>query len=232
MRDNTTCKVTAPCDFELKGATRWAVAMLEKIPLGATVVETDLSGTRSFDSCGLSALMTLKEQLTKRGAQLRLINPSTTVTQLLELTSMHRMFVIAKVSFDRDAIGSRPILIVEDDMVIRSVAEMSLKALGRRIISAGNGQDAILMARRDNPAVILLDYVMPIMDGIETLRRLKADEATKRIPVLIMSADNRIASGVHTRFEGASCFVVKPFSPTALRSEVHRLIEDSLEVAA
>jgi CheY-like chemotaxis protein len=206
--------------------------MIRELTQDALMVDVELSGTQAFDSSGLGALMSLKDQVTKRGGQLRLMNPSRTVTQLLELTSMHRLFVIATGGAVCQPFEKRPILIVEDDDVIRSVAEMSRRALGRRVLSVTNGQEAIHVARREKPAVILLDYIMPIMDGIETLRRLKADEETKGIPVLIMSANDRIASGVHSQFEGASCFVVKPFSPTALRGEVHRLIEGSLEAAA
>jgi len=232
MIDTTSYLVTAPCDFERQAATTWKTDTLEKIPPEVTMVEVELAHTRAFDSNGLSALMALNVLLKKRGGHLRLVDPSSTVSQLLELTSMHRLFVIVKEPLSKQPSAQRPILIVEDDAIIRNVAEMSLKALGRRIIFASNGQEAILMARRDQPAVILLDYVMPLMDGAETLRRLKASQETAPIPVLIMSANDRIASGVHQQFQGAAGFVVKPFSPNVLRHEVYRLLAEPAEGAA
>lgn len=66
---------------------------------------------------------------------------------------------------------------VEDESIIRSVAGLSLRPLGRPIFFAENGQEAINIARRDHPAVIVLDNIMPLMGGKETLRRLKKDAA-------------------------------------------------------
>lgn len=227
-----TVQLSTPCDFEHRTATKWKNTVLEEFPAGASHAEIDMSCTRSMDSSGLTALLALNEVCTKRHGQVRLINPTSVVTQLLELTRMHRVFVIAKGPLTPTAGTDRPILIAEDEALILSVATMSLKPLGRPIIVAANGQEALAMARRERPALILMDYVMPLMDGTETLRRLKSDDSTKDIPVIIMSANEKIARGAYENFEGASCFITKPFSPAALRSEVHRLIQENLEVAA
>jgi len=224
--------LVAPCDFEQRTASNWKTKVLGSVGSDVTLIEIDLAGTRNIDSNGLSALLALNETMRKASGQVRLINPSSPVTQLLELTSLHRVFVITRGASIDSGDSVRPILIVEDEAIIRSVAEMSLKPLGRPIIFAENGQQAIGIARSDQPAVILLDYLMPLMDGTEALRRLKSDDTTRHIPVIIMSANEKIAAGVYESFEGASCFVSKPFSPTSLRGEVHRLIQESLEVAA
>ena len=227
-----TIKLTAPCDFERHAAVQWKQQVLDELPGKATLAEIDMSATRSMDSGGLTALLALNDVLASRDGQLRLVNPSPVVTQLLELTRMHRVLVVAKGSAVKAADATRPILIVEDEYIIRTVAELSLKALGRPMLFAENGQEALDIARRENPAVIVLDYIMPLMDGTETLRRLKSDETTRDIPVIIMSANKKIASGEYDSFEGAAGFISKPFSPATLRSEVHRLIQENREVAA
>jgi anti-anti-sigma factor len=229
---NNTLRLVAPCDLEQHTAAIWKMKALETLDPEVTTLEIDLSQTRSMDSSGLTALVALNDIVTRRNGQVRLINPSSAVTQLLELTRMHRMFVIANGPALPPPGAHRPILVVEDEFIIRSVAEMSLKPLGRPIIFAENGQEAINFARQTNPAVILLDYVMPLMDGVETLRRLKSDDKTSHIPVIIVSANEKIAKGVYDKFEGASCFVSKPFSPAALRAEVHQLIQGTVEAAA
>lgn len=232
MNLKTTHHFVAPCDFDRQTALHFKHSVLEKLSFETTTLEIDLSGTHSFDSNGLSSLLGIKDSLAKRKGQVRLISPSPEVTQLLELTGMHRLFVITKESLNQKKAPTRPILVVEDESIIRSVAELSLKPLGRPIVFATNGQEAIAIARRENPAIILLDYVMPLMDGNETLRRLKSENSTKDIPVIILSANEKIANGVYDTFEGASCFMSKPFSPSVLRGEVHRLIQEIPQLAA
>ena len=73
---------------------------------------------------------------------------------------------------------------------------------------------------------------MPLMDGTETLRQLKLNDTTKDIPVIVMSANEKITSGAHAGFDGAACFISKPFNPSALRGMVHNLIQERREVAA
>ena len=223
--------LAAPSDFENMAAMEWKQATLDRLPAEVTLVEVDMAGIRTMDSSGLTALLALNEALVERKGSLRLINPSTVVTQLLELTRLHRVLAISNRSSASQSPALRPILVVEDEAIIRTVAKMSLSPLGREIIFAENGQEALEMAGRCHPAVILLDYLMPLMDGTETLRQLKMDAATKDIPVIIMSANERIAKGAYEGFEGAAGFISKPFSPAKLRSEVHQIIQ-GLEVAA
>lgn len=228
---NNTLRLVAPCDFEQRTAQQWAKKIVTDLRPEMVTVEIDLSRTRSMDSSGMTALLSLHEKQSQNQGQIRLINPSSVVTQLLELTRMHRLFTIVKGHGITSPGTAKSILIAEDEALILNVAELSLRPLGHPILTAGNGQEAIHLARRELPALILLDYVMPLMDGHETLRRLKSDAATKDIPVIVMSASEKIARGVYENFEGASCFVTKPFSPSALRSEAHRLIQKNLEAS-
>ena len=120
-----------------------------------------------------------------------------------------------------------PILVVDDEPHMRRVAELSMKPLGHPILLAGDGQEAVKLAKSHQPCVILLDHIMPVMDGKAALQELKADPATRDIPVIILSSRGQLAVGQYQGFETATMFVSKPFSPALLRREVERLISTS-----
>lgn len=110
---------------------------------------------------------------------------------------------------------------------MRRVAELSMKPLGHPILLAGDGQEAVNLAKSQNPCVILLDHIMPVMDGKAALQELKSDPSTRDIPVIILSSRGQLAVGQYQGFETATMFVSKPFSPALLRREVERLISAS-----
>lgn len=122
----------------------------------------------------------------------------------------------------------KPILVVDDEPHMRRVTELSMKPLGHRVIVATDGHEALTVARRELPCIILLDHIMPNMDGKAALGELKNDPATRDIPVVILSARGQLAVGQYNGFETASLFVTKPFSPTLLRREIQRLIQPAL----
>lgn len=226
-------KQTAPAELNRMAACLWRGMVLASLKSNHTCCELDVSRTTFFDSNGLAALLAISQELSKRGGVVRVINPSRQVVQMLELTRVHRAVeIIHRESQDPVPAKPRPILVVEDEEHIRSVAEMGMRPLGRAVYAAENGQEAINIARRENPAVIILDYLMPVMDGVTTLRRLKADDSTKHIPLISMSANEKVARELADQFDGASLFLTKPFSPSALRNEVYRLINDNLSLAA
>ena len=117
-----------------------------------------------------------------------------------------------------------PILVVDDEPHIRRVTELSMKPLGHRVLVASNGREALAIARREKPCIILLDHIMPVMDGMTALEELKIDPNTRDIPVVILSSRGQLAVGHHIGFEEATMFIAKPFSPTLLRKEIERLI--------
>jgi len=124
-----------------------------------------------------------------------------------------------------------PILVVDDEPHMRRVAELSMKPLGHPILLASNGEEAVQLAQSQHPCVILLDHIMPVMDGKAALQKLKADPATCDIPVIILSSRGQLAVGQYQGFETATMFVSKPFSPALLRREVERLISSSAPLA-
>lgn len=121
-----------------------------------------------------------------------------------------------------------PILIVDDEPHIRRVAELSMQPLGRRVLTATDGREALIIARREKPCVILLDHIMPVMDGKEALVELKSCAETQDIPVVIFSARGQLARGQHQGFEDAALFITKPFSPSQLRKDIQRLLGPAL----
>lgn len=124
--------------------------------------------------------------------------------------------------------ADKPILVVDDEPHMRRVTELTMRPLGRRVLSAVDGREAIAIARREKPCVILLDHIMPVMDGKDALTALKNDPDTSDIPVVILSARGQLAVGHYDGFENATLFVSKPFSPVQLRQEIERLIQPTL----
>lgn len=83
--------------------------------------------------------------------------------------------------------GARRILLAEDDRFLRKAAETALKRHGFAVVAAVDGEEALRLARAEAPDLILLDMIMPKVQGFEVLRALKGDPATAGIPVLILS---------------------------------------------
>lgn len=120
------------------------------------------------------------------------------------------------------------VLIVDDDVNSRVLLRKLLYNMPRTdVIEAENGAEAMDMAREQRPDLILLDIMMPVMDGIEFLKRCAADEQLSKIPVIMVTAlaerDRIIDSVSH----GARDYVVKPFDSVGLRTKVAKLLKDS-----
>ncbi len=116
---------------------------------------------------------------------------------------------------------SRPlILVAEDDFNVRLTLEIVLEDEGFDILLAADGEEALQAARSSHPDVILLDQIMPKLDGKQVLHALRADEATRDIPVLVLSGMER---GVPGDWPGAQ-FVGKPFSPEELVRRIRAVL--------
>jgi CheY-like chemotaxis protein len=115
-------------------------------------------------------------------------------------------------------------LVVDDDPLVRRLCVGILELAGCRVIMANNGREAVELATRELPQVIIMDVVMPEMSGLEALRRLKQTEATRAIPVIMMTgqADRKIRR--ESASSGAAAFLLKPFRPPQLLRAVRPLI--------
>jgi len=122
---------------------------------------------------------------------------------------------------DRD----RPlVLVVEDHEELRRLYVEQLKLSGFAVIEAANGEDAVSRTSSQSPDVVLMDLSLPVVDGWEATRRLKADTRTAHIPVVALTAHD--GSGELQRATRAGCdwFVPKPCPPDALVAELRRVL--------
>ena len=119
------------------------------------------------------------------------------------------------------------VLVVEDDKFLRRACEASLRQRGFEVIAATEGDEGLRMARAAPlPDVVLLDLLMPKLPGIEVLRALKADEATRAIPVVILSNSSRDDDKQRAAQLGAAGYYVKAnLSLKELAAEVEKLVK-------
>jgi two-component system phosphate regulon response regulator PhoB len=112
------------------------------------------------------------------------------------------------------------VLIVEDEAAQREVLAYNLEAEGFRVSRAENGEDGLLCVDEDTPDVIVLDWMMPNLSGIEVCRRLKIKPETSRIPIIMLSARSEEVDKVRGLETGADDYVVKPYSVSELMARV------------
>jgi CheY-like chemotaxis protein len=114
------------------------------------------------------------------------------------------------------------VLIVDDDPLVHMLYSRPLIGAGYEVLTARDGVEALAMATRESPGLVLMDVMMAGMDGLSALRELKRTEATKQIPVIVITANvaTHYATRREAQFSGAASFLTKPFSPAQLLTEV------------
>ena len=120
-------------------------------------------------------------------------------------------------------------MIVEDEEHIRRVLEYNLKLDGFEVYPTGDGPKAIELAKELQPDVVLLDWMMPEMDGLEVLSRLKQDKTTENIPVFMLTAKGMMADVGRALCEGADDYITKPFDPTQLGKTIKKKLEKCIK---
>ncbi len=116
------------------------------------------------------------------------------------------------------------IMYAEDEPDIQAVAKLALEMVGGfKVQICANGHEALAMVREFMPDLILLDVMMPGMDGPTTLERLRADPATAGIPVIFLTAKVQPAEVVHYQSLGALNVIAKPFDPMTLAAQVRQI---------
>jgi CheY-like chemotaxis protein len=124
------------------------------------------------------------------------------------------------------ATGIAHVLLVDDEPHIRRIGELCLEAVGKmRVRLASSGAEAIEMAVADPPDAILLDVMMPGMDGPSTLAALRIQPATASIPVIFMTAKVQPHEVDRYHHLGAAGVIKKPFDPMTLADEIRRICE-------
>jgi DNA-binding response OmpR family regulator len=116
------------------------------------------------------------------------------------------------------------VVVADDDELLRSLVEFKLKARGYRVLVAGDGTKALELVAQERPNLVVLDAMMPGLDGFEVLRRVKQDPRLASIPVVMLTARKRESDIVGALQLGASDYLVKPFIPEELAMRIARLL--------
>ncbi|MGB7439732.1 MAG: response regulator [Coleofasciculaceae cyanobacterium] len=119
----------------------------------------------------------------------------------------------------------KQILIVDDEEDIRDVAKLALEMLGGwQVLTASSGSQGLLVAEQEQPDAILLDVMMPDMDGVTTFQKLQANPQTKNIPVILLTA--KVQSADQRRFDnlGVKAVIAKPFKTMSLANQVAEIL--------
>lgn len=116
------------------------------------------------------------------------------------------------------------ILIVDEEIDASTALKVALEAEGYNVIEALDGYEGIRKAKSETPDVILLDIMMPGMDGFEVCRRLKADPASSHIPVIMLTAKGEIDDKVEGLELGADDYVTKPFNLKELKARIRMVL--------
>lgn len=117
------------------------------------------------------------------------------------------------------------ILAVDDEINIRRLVEVNLQRAGYRVSKASDGVEALASIEAERPDLVVLDVMMPHMDGFEVLKRLKMDPGTAGLPVIMLTAKAQDADIFRGWSSGVDCYLTKPFNPTELLVFVRKTLE-------
>ncbi|AWI83522.1 phosphate regulon transcriptional regulatory protein PhoB [Alloyangia pacifica] len=112
------------------------------------------------------------------------------------------------------------VLVVEDEPAQREVLRYNLEAEGFRVAAAGNGEEALVLLEEENPDVVVLDWMLPNLSGIEVCRQIKTRSDTRGLPVIMLSARSEEVDRIRGLDTGADDYVVKPYSLRELMARV------------
>ena|SRR5688572_16108015 len=117
------------------------------------------------------------------------------------------------------------VLVVEDDRSIQMVLELVLSRMAKcDVIVASNGIEGLERIQKEKPDVVLLDLMMPGLDGFEVCQRAKADESTKHIPIIFLTAQPQPTAVARAMSLGAAGYLVKPFDPVKIIDQINEAL--------
>jgi CheY-like chemotaxis protein len=120
--------------------------------------------------------------------------------------------------------SKKRILICDDDPAILRVLQVNLEIEGYEVLAAQNGEDAVKVALAERPDLVILDIMMPRLDGYQACERLKANDDTRDIPVVFLSAKAQQSDIQRGKDYGVADYLTKPFDPMDLLGVVERLL--------
>ncbi|WP_353472235.1 phosphate regulon transcriptional regulator PhoB [Salipiger sp. H15] len=124
------------------------------------------------------------------------------------------------------------VLVVEDEPAQREVLRYNLEAEGFRVAAAGNGEEALVLLEEENPDVVVLDWMLPNLSGIEVCRQIKTRSETRGLPVIMLSARSEEVDRIRGLDTGADDYVVKPYSLRELMARVKAQLRRARPAAA
>lgn len=124
------------------------------------------------------------------------------------------------------------VLVVDDDASIRGLLEVTFMTEGLDVVTARNGQEAVEFALTESFDCIFLDVMMPVMDGWAAAERLKAEDRTKDVPIVFLTARTQDSDLARGRALGAAAYVTKPFDVADIADLVHELVDPEGTAAA
>jgi len=116
--------------------------------------------------------------------------------------------------------NSKKILVVDDEVDLVKTLRFSLETEGYTVLASYNGEDALNQARKENPDLVLLDIMLPKLDGYKVCRLLKFDERYKHIPILMLSAKTQEKDKIIGMETGADEYITKPFDMDELIEKI------------
>lgn len=119
---------------------------------------------------------------------------------------------------------AKRVLVCDDDPVILKLLEVNLELEGYEVLSAHHGEEALLLAESEVPDLVILDIMMPRMDGYETAEKLRANDVTRDIPLVFLSAKAQAADIERGEQYDVDEYITKPFDPSELIEVVERLV--------
>ena len=119
------------------------------------------------------------------------------------------------------------VLIVEDEPALVTLLRYNLEREGLRVSEAGEGEEALILIEEETPDIILLDWMLPLMSGIEVCRRIRRLPATRDTPVIMLTAKGEEGDKVRGLDAGADDYVTKPFSPAELIARIRAALRRS-----
>lgn len=120
----------------------------------------------------------------------------------------------------------KKILLTDDEANIVRVVTARLKAHGYEVIAAADGEEALQLARREKPDLLLLDILLPRLDGFKVCQQLKADASWKQVPIVLFSAKTQDIDRQIGLESGADAYISKPFQPDLLIQTIQDLLKD------
>ena len=123
-----------------------------------------------------------------------------------------------------DAGTTQTVLVVDDDKDILELVAFRLERAGYDVLTAENGEQALALARESQPALVVLDVMMPSMTGYDVVEALRADDRTRDVPVIMLTARVQDADVSRGFDAGADDYIRKPFSPQELRARVEAVL--------